>query len=574
MTAEPKAAGEAQSGAFPFVPLTVFAAATLCIAIGGWHYHEYLHTAAHRSASDAIEAVASLKVRQIDAWRRERLNDARILSANLANADRIRSFLEDPSPADRGEDIARFMQLFIDNLGYRSAVLTDPDGVVRLSVGPDEPTVGAYGLALIREVTRTGRSLLSDFHRAPNVPTAHLDLCVPILVPGGEDDRCVGTYLLRIEPERFLYPTLQDWPTPSPTAETLLVRREGEDVLFLNELRHRRDAAMTLRRSVQDPELPAAAAVRGHVGSLEGRDYRGVPVMAATRAVPETPWFIVAKVDEEEAYGPLHRRTKWMGAAIAGLVLLAGLATALWWREREARLLRRHLDSERQNRILQELYADERARRATSLRAALEEKITLLKEVHHRVKNNMQVISSMLSLQAAGIADPGAATALRETQNRIRSMALLHETLYRSENLARVDVPAYLNDLCAHLFRAHGVAAARIRLTLDADRSSLSLDQAIPCGLIVNELVSNCLKHAFPGGRAGEVRVTFRAEEGGGRLLSVRDDGVGMAAGKETGASATLGLRLVNGLAAQLKGTVEWQHESGVVCRVRFREAS
>ena len=563
--------GDETSGRFPLLPLGVFAGVALCIALGGWQYHEHLQAISRRNATESLSAIADLKVRRISAWRDERMADARLLSANFGNATRLQSFVEDPSPYDRGEDIARFLRVFLEDSGYRSAVLTDADAGVRLSVGDDAPQVGPYARSMIRHAIQTRRPLLSDFHRATNVDAVHLDLCAPVLVSADGDERCIGAFLLRIDPDRFLYPTVLNWPTASPTGETLLVRREGEDVVFLNELRHRRNSAMGLRRSMGDLTLPAAAAVRGYVGVMEGIDYRGVPVVAATRPVPETPWFLVAKIDEAEVYGPILRQTRLTGAAITGLVLMAGLLVALWWREREAGLLKRRLTAESERRALQDRYLTERAASEAALRASLEEKTTLLKELHHRVKNNMQIISSMLNMQVAGVHDPSAGAALRETQSRIRSMALLHEALYRSENVARLDFGAYVAELCAHLFRAFGATAGRIQLTVEVGRSTLSFDQAIACGLIINELVSNCLKHAFPGGRKGVVRVTFDADADGRCALVVSDDGAGMPHPPDAARATTLGLRLVQGLAGQLRGTVEWRRERGTTCRISFR---
>lgn len=572
MAPDPTAAhdGEDARSPFPLLPLAVFVGAVLCIVLGASKYQGYMQTVSRHNAAEALEAIADLKVSQINAWRAERIGDARVLSVDLGNALRVAAFVESPSAGDSGEDILRFMEAFLDSYGYRSVALTTVDGTVRLSAGPDAAIVGPYGRSLIRRVAQLRRPLLSDFHRASNVEGVHLDLCAPILVRGPEGERCAGAYLLRIDPDKFLYPTVQDWPTPSPTAETLIVRREGDDALFLNELRHRKDSAMRLRLSIHNLTLPAAVAVLGYSGVMEGFDYRGVPVVAATRSIPETSWSLVAKVDSAEIYSPIRRQTRAMGIMVTGLVFIAGLLVTLWWREREAVLLKRRLAAESARLAMQELYLSERSAAEVALRASLAEKTTLLKELHHRVKNNMQVISSMLSMQAAGVRDPVGVAALRETQNRVRSMALLHETLYRSENVSRVDFAAYLNELCAHIFRSFGAVAGRIQLTMEVQRSTLSLDQAIPCGLIVNELISNSLKHAFPDGLKGALRVSFGMGANGRCELSVSDNGVGMAAVGAARAN-TLGLRLVQALAGQLRATVEWRRERGVSCCVVFQ---
>jgi PAS domain S-box-containing protein len=198
------------------------------------------------------------------------------------------------------------------------------------------------------------------------------------------------------------------------------------------------------------------------------------------------------------------------------------------------------------------------------LRRSLEEKEVLLREIHHRVKNNLQVISSLLSAQARDVEAPAVRERFEETQDRIRSMATIHEQLYQSDDLARIDFDAYLETLLDELFRSH--RSARVERSLEADPQALPIDQAIPAGLIVNELVSNALEHAFPDGQGGTVSVAYRAQ-GGEATLVVADDGDGAEALDSEG---TLGLRLVRGLTRQLRGTLSTDTEDGVTVQVTF----
>ncbi len=160
------------------------------------------------------------------------------------------------------------------------------------------------------------------------------------------------------------------------------------------------------------------------------------------------------------------------------------------------------------------------------MQASLEEKEVLLREVHHRVKNNLQIISSLLSLQAHEATDPQTLEMFAESQSRIRSMALIHEQLYRSNQFASIDFGPYARQLCEHLQRA-AVPDKQITLQVDSAAPPLSLDQAVPCGMVLSELVANALKHAFPAGQPGEVRVEFTAADGLRRLV-VADNGVGI----------------------------------------------
>jgi PAS domain S-box-containing protein len=213
----------------------------------------------------------------------------------------------------------------------------------------------------------------------------------------------------------------------------------------------------------------------------------------------------------------------------------------------------------------------ERKQADEKVRASLREKEVLLKEIHHRVKNNLQVTSSMLRLQSAYIQDRAARELFSESQNRIRSMALVHEKLYRSRDLSRVDIADYTASLAELLFRSFGVDPARITLDLSAEPVFLSIETAVPCGLILNELLSNCLKHAFPGERRGKIGVAIRAVAGH-LTLEVGDDGVGLPPGFDVTRADSLGLELVKTLVDQLRARLEVAGPPGALFRVHFEE--
>lgn len=199
----------------------------------------------------------------------------------------------------------------------------------------------------------------------------------------------------------------------------------------------------------------------------------------------------------------------------------------------------------------------ERKRSEDLIRSSLREKEVLLREIHHRVKNNLQVVSSLLNLQARAIKDPLAHEAFRESENRVRSMGLIHEALYKSENLAKIDFGTYIRDLTRTLLHSYVGGREGIAIVVEADNIALSTDSAVSCGLIVHELVSNAMKYAFPAGRCGEIRVGLRSTGESELTLSVSDDGVGLPPDLDFRNTPSLGLRLVDGLATQLGGTVE-----------------
>jgi PAS domain S-box-containing protein len=196
------------------------------------------------------------------------------------------------------------------------------------------------------------------------------------------------------------------------------------------------------------------------------------------------------------------------------------------------------------------------------MRVALEEKTVLLKEIHHRVKNNLQIIASLLNLQSRYIRDEATLAAIRESQNRVKAMALVHEKLYRSEEISHIDLADYIGFLGTGLFQFYDARSRGIRFVPDIKDIDVDINTAIPLGLIINELISNSLKYAFPAGKSGEVTITITLE-GQKLMVTFRDNGIGIPAELDWQNTQSLGLRLVNTLVDQLNGTIELDRSSG-----------
>ena len=218
----------------------------------------------------------------------------------------------------------------------------------------------------------------------------------------------------------------------------------------------------------------------------------------------------------------------------------------------------------------------DRFRLEQAVKASLEEKEVLLKEVHHRVKNNLQVISSLLHLQSEHTQDESSIRIFRKTQDRVRSMALVHERLYRSHDIAHVDFTDYIESLAHHLFKSQQTDTDRIKLAVDVQGVRLPIDAAVPVGLLLNELISNCLKHAFVGHESGHIRIDLRPFNGGEFLLSVSDDGVGLPAAIVPQSATTFGMELIADLVDQLHGRLQVSRDGGTTFRILFpkRKAS
>lgn len=205
------------------------------------------------------------------------------------------------------------------------------------------------------------------------------------------------------------------------------------------------------------------------------------------------------------------------------------------------------------------------------IQQAVSEKDTLLREIHHRVKNNLQFISSLLKLQSRHIDDPNAISALKDGQDRVKSMALIHQNLYQEDNLTGVDLKNYFEKLISNLFYSYNIREDQIQLHLDIDDLNLDVDSVIPVGLIVNELISNALKHAFPGDRKGQILVSLH-ETDKGLKLKIKDDGIGMDNIDQSKMSQSFGYRMINTFKAQLDGEINISGEKGTEIELLIRD--
>jgi len=204
------------------------------------------------------------------------------------------------------------------------------------------------------------------------------------------------------------------------------------------------------------------------------------------------------------------------------------------------------------------------------IRATLLEKEVLLKEIHHRVKNNLQVVSSLLYLQSKKIKDKEVEDMFVECQNRVKSISLIHEKLYQTNDLTRIDFEKYLRSLVHHLFKSFELKRTNIKLRIKAENVFLTMDTAIPCGLIINELVTNSLKHAFPSSNEGEISIEVTYHADNKFTLIVKDNGVGIPKDLNINNTDTLGFLLVQSLARQIEGNLEVIRQSGTEFRITF----
>ncbi|MGA9363894.1 MAG: PAS domain S-box protein [Bacteroidota bacterium] len=335
----------------------VFLLFAIGISGAGYLYYEAQTRSIKRDRQADLSAIADLKVKGILDWRTQRSADAGVIFENPIVARRVRSFLETPdSPSQLKKELVDWMVSMQEHYEYESIFLLDRKGEVRLAVDPKRKQIGKGVQTLARDAMRAKKVVFSDLRRDEVTDGIDLDIFVPLLVHQEGGTLCIGACVLRIDPYHFLYPLIQSWPTPSRTSETLLIRREGSEVLFLNELRHAKNTALSFRLPLNDERLPAALAVQGKEGVVEGNDYRGVPVLAALRGIPDSPWFLVAKVDLDEVYGPIHERARLVIVLVLILIALTGGTVVVLLREQRLRYSRDQYKAELERHALVQHY--------------------------------------------------------------------------------------------------------------------------------------------------------------------------------------------------------------------------
>ena len=270
------------------------------IFAGGAALYRAQEYQAHQQVEAQLLTIADVKTSLITQWRNERLSHAEVLSGNSIFADMVKRWITAPG----FESTAHLRQYFGSlsrHYGYSNVFLLGPDGYMHMRLNPAASALSPDVSELVHKAIATGKPLHGEVHFYADESTPHIDFIAPIFDYSDKKRPAIGAILLQGDPNNFLFPLLQSWPYPSDTSETLLVRQDGDEVLYINELRHAQDTSLKMRRPLSESSLPAAQAIRGRQGIFEGLDHRGHEVIAALKAVPATGWFLIAKTDHSEA---------------------------------------------------------------------------------------------------------------------------------------------------------------------------------------------------------------------------------------------------------------------------------
>jgi PAS domain S-box-containing protein len=314
--------------------VVLFILLIIAILAAGAIFYQSQEQQIREQVTGQLTTIALLKTDQIAAWRNERLGDGAVLSKNPLFISGVRDYLASPDPAGRERLLTLFSEINA-SYHYQNVQLVDPRGRVILSLDPEKNTFTPKQEQAATRALTTHEVILSDLVFGADNTTPEMYVIAPLVNPDTGNGTEVGTVIMTIDPSTDLYPLVQSWPVPSATAETLLVEREGDHVIYLNTLRHRNNTALNLTVPLTQADVPAVKAVLGTTGPYTGTDYRGIQVLSAVEPVQNSPWFMVAKIDTEEAYAAWRERSGFIVMLIAGILAAAVVVAGLFWQRRQ-----------------------------------------------------------------------------------------------------------------------------------------------------------------------------------------------------------------------------------------------
>jgi PAS domain S-box-containing protein len=344
-----------QKPATPWTLIILFLILSAGEIVTGFLYYRGQKDNLLKDRTQELSAITDMKVRQISEWRRERMSDGITISENISLKRHFLQLLTDEDNETLCSDLKRDLRSFVDSYDYRSAFFIDLDSKVRLFY-PDQDTIlGDYLLPQLPDNMSKGEIEMTDIHQTGKVSYVHLDLLIPLRRPGPADTSVFGLVVLRIDPEERLFFLVRSWPLVSKTSESYLIRRDGDQIAYLNEPRYSDNSGIIVRRSVKEERNADLLAFRGIRETTNAIDYRGVPVIAAVKKVPEMPWFMVAKVDREEILSSLGIQVRQVLIITFLFLLTTGLLLVGFWWSQRVRFYRSKYEAELEHLALKKM---------------------------------------------------------------------------------------------------------------------------------------------------------------------------------------------------------------------------
>jgi PAS domain S-box-containing protein len=323
----------------------------------GYYFYAYQVTILQNAKAEELSSIADLKVKQVVTWRQQRLSDAQLIFEDRNFAQEVQDWFNGKSSPEQQNDIRQRVDELYQG-SYVEAVLFDSEGRVRLSMAKIKQDHMSVVTKIALEAMGSGKIILTDLYFLHQFDEINMSLAIPIQVYIDNKNIVVGAVVYQISPYYSLYPILQSWPTRSKTAELVMVRRETKDhkIMFLNELRHRQGAPLMMQKSLTEAQMPSVKAALGEEGIVRGVDYRKTAVLAANRIIPDSPWFLTAKIDIAEVNAPLRRWSYLIPILTMTMMASAGLGAALLWRNRDVQFYRQQYQLESERRSLSQRY--------------------------------------------------------------------------------------------------------------------------------------------------------------------------------------------------------------------------
>jgi signal transduction histidine kinase len=546
--------GQRKPALLPWRLALLFLFLTVGIGAAGYSYLNVQQAHALREKHHDLAAIATLKTRQIADWRAERLAEAQSILTTSFIVSHAQHYL---ASGGRGEAekqaLLAWMSAPRHARHYRCVFLFDPAGEVRLTSCNGKLSPCKLTRPAVLDAMHTREVKFLDFHVVASAEKTHLSLFVPLLEETHGEKRVIGALAFEIDPAHFFYPLIQSRLTPSATAETLLVKREGDSVLYLNSLRHSQAAPLTLRHPLSDTAQPAVKAVLGTEGEFTGTDYRRVEVLAALRKVPGSPWFLVTKVDRAEVEAPLRDRLLLVAAICLLLIALTAFAVILLWRQQQMRfdLARHQFEEDLLHQANLEL-----EKRVAERTLALRQEIAGHRQTEKALNESLEELSrSNADLeQFAYVASHDLQEPLRMVASFVQLLARRYRSQldqdarefidYAVEGVMRMQ--RLINDQLSYalvgidtrpleMTDANAVLAevlANLKPLIEENHAEISQDvlPMVPAihsqfGQLLQNLVGNAIK--FHGAETPRIHVSAR-REGDVWRFSVRDNGIGI----------------------------------------------